>query len=119
MKETYQTKDNPINGNCLAACLASIFEDDIDSYPELPNDHTWAKIMNEYLIKTHGVYMFPTTTDKPSDFIVGFHLIVGDNEISGCTHCVVGLNGQVFFNPSKSGNPITNLRYLLLVKHII
>jgi hypothetical protein len=119
MKEVYQTRDNTVDGNCLAACLASIFEDDIDSYPEIPNEPTWAEIMNKHLIEKHGVYLFPVTTSDPELYLKGYHLVVGDNVSHGCTHCMVGFNGQVVFNPSLSGNEITNHRYLLLVKHIL
>lgn len=118
MKPVYQTKDNPTDGNCLAACLASIFEDNIDDYPEVPNDHTWVRIMNGFLIERHGVYMFPVTSEDPHLYFKGYHLIIGDNKASDCTHCMVGKDGVLVFNPSRSGNEITNFRYVLLVKHI-
>lgn len=118
MKPVYQTRDNPIDGNCLAACLASIFEDDINSYPEVPNDHTWCDVMNEYLLKSHGVYMVSITTNEPHGFLLGHHLIIGDNEISNCGHCVVGFDGKEVHNPSKSNNKITNLRYVFLAKKL-
>jgi len=94
MKPVYQTKDNSIDGNCLAASLASIFEDDIDSYPEISDDEYWLDEINDYLIPTHECYILVIQSKEPENCIRGYHLMLGVNENLGCGHCMVGLNGE-------------------------
>lgn len=117
MKPVYQTRDNPIEGNCLAASLASIFEDDIDSYPEISDDAHWLNEINDHLISVHGCYILVIRSDEPGNCIKGYHLIFGVNENLGCGHCMVGLDGKTVFNPSRGDDPLSDIQYGVLVKY--
>lgn len=117
MKPVYQTKDNPIDGNCLAASLASIFENDIESYPEILDEPYWLDQINDHLIEKQGYYIAILRSDEPENHIKGYHLVFGMNEKFQCSHCMVGLNGKTVFDPSKADNPLTDIQYGIIVKY--
>lgn len=122
MKPVFQTIDNEINGNCLAACLASIFEDDINSYPSMSDldlgETFWMDAINDHL-KSKGYYIITTACDKPEYYIKGYHLVLGAHKNSNVGHCTVGLNGKVVHDPSKYKPILDNIHYGLLIKLII
>jgi hypothetical protein len=97
-------------GNCIAACLASIFELPLDAVPDfaesLPKGE-WLQELDLWL-GTRGLYpilidLSKSNTDyRPS----GYHLtstnsprLEKDNPQDG--HMVVGLNGRIVHNPNK------------------
>ena len=47
MKFIKQTISSNKNGNCLAACIASLLEKNINDFPEIPNNEKWFDSMNE------------------------------------------------------------------------
>ncbi len=95
VKQTIWTEND---GNCIAACLASILENDINSYPHLPNNQEWYPILAEYL-HTLGYNLILIDNPYPVA-LAGYHLICGINPTSNLVHCIVGKNGEPFFDPS-------------------
>jgi hypothetical protein len=53
MKPVTQTiladEDNPMRGNCFAACLASLLELEIDQVPHVMEHDDWRELTNEWL----------------------------------------------------------------------
>jgi hypothetical protein len=106
----YQTKfwdGRPGSGNCLAASLASILNINIDEVPELNSSpFNWRARINDFLSK-FNLFILPLPYIAYKDIVKGFHLIIGktgfkftyQEKIYDLTHCVVGLDGQVHFDP--------------------
>ena len=110
MKPVYQTKfggssDPPEEqGNCLAACLASIFEltlDEVPDFGEHLDNGTWFTILQQWLSK-RNLYMFTWTLE--SGYPLGIHMLATKstylaNPDDG--HLVVIDNGRIVHNPNK------------------
>lgn len=115
IKQTIHTEND---GNCLAACLASILENNIDDYPQLPNNGTWYEIINKHL---HDIgYNLVLIEGPHTSALHGYHLIIGDSETTEKLHCVVGKNGIVVHDPSPYRNhnsqPLKNIYYGIISK---
>jgi hypothetical protein len=49
MKPVKQTDTSPTDGNCFAACVASLLEQDLESVPNFCAEKEWVKLFDEYL----------------------------------------------------------------------
>ena len=103
MKPVFQNRFGKGEGNCLAACLASIFEVPIESIPEFAED-PWYNQFEEYMISTFGLQPAEIVIDqcdgwKPK----GFHLISGNSPRGDYKHAVVGKNGEPVHDPYEGG----------------
>lgn len=117
MKPTYQTRHGHVNGNCLEACLASILEVDINTFPTTSNDN-WLEEMNNHLIEAHGLFIHTFSCNEPEIFIKGYHLVFAQHRERKLAHAMVGLNGKVFFNPDGGKHAAYNdLEYGVLAKY--
>lgn len=91
MKLVYQTKFGDPEGNCFAACVASILECEITELPDfddLPEGCNWLEWFNEHLApKGYGVISatVPLHAYVPS----GAHFIAAGPGHRGIKHCVV------------------------------
>ena len=104
MKPVYQTNNSIIDGNCLVACIASIFENKIEDYPDLPLDAGWLDKINEYLIEKEDCYICLVGVNNYTKHLVkGYHLILVDIVGQEKGHCLVGKDAEIVFNPSKHG----------------
>lgn len=56
MKPVYQTISNSINGNCLAAMVASILELSIEEVPNFVEADDWFVAMQEFMLKHGYIY---------------------------------------------------------------
>ena len=110
MKPICQTKFGE-QGNCMAACIASILEISIDDVPEMDCkicDNTefhkaWHTILNEWLFKKYGLSYMELKIDYPWIKNLGYHIICGDSpRLNGIQHAVVGLNGKMVHDPFPS-----------------
>lgn len=115
IKQTIETSED---GNCLAASVASILENNINDYPTLPNSGEWYIVMNDYL---HSLgYNLLLIQGVHKSALVGYYLMIGYNPLSGHLHCIVGLNGQVAHDPStkrdKNSKPLEDVYYGFIVK---
>jgi hypothetical protein len=119
MTPIYQSIDDTKDGNCLAACLASIFEKDITYFPEREiyrrDKRDWVTVINDYLIPM-GVYLMLDKTNKVTP--IGYHLIIGTVEGEKHEHCQVGLNGKVVHEPSLDPWELVDVYYGVFVKII-
>ena len=86
------------DGNCLAACIASLLEIDIDSVPN-PHSENWQNELNEWLVENHGIYIL--TVGFFDKEIVPVALLSG---------YIIGRNGKVVHDPL----PYSGLTYDLI-----
>ena len=92
MIPVYQTIISPVNGNCLAACVASILEVSLDEVPQHIQDKNYFLDLSHYL-ESKG-YEF--SGDAWKGHPVYDHLILGrkyDNDRLICEGVFPGVNG--------------------------
>ena len=101
MKPVYQTIVEAGNGNCMAACLASILELEIEDMPNYHGLH-WFQAWQEFLLG-HG-YQLVIMEIIEGVAPKGYHLISGKSVRGDWNHVVVGRDGVLVHDP----NPDTN-----------
>jgi len=102
------------DGNCLAACIASICEVPLDDVPqptreELASVEQW----HLYLVRLHegflwarGVYLLPVsylTNTAQSVAPMGYSILTGRSPRTGGYHSVVCFDGEVVHDPHPQG----------------
>ncbi len=110
MKPVQQTRLGK-EGNCFAACLASILELPLEAIPDLMDSrcNTWLEKYNDWLLDSFRLYLWnlAPASDLPSGVVCmathmcqqpAFHLIGGKSE-RGRMHSVVGFQGKLVFDP--------------------
>lgn len=114
MKPVSQTKFGQ-EGNCLMACIASIFEVPLDSLPDLEamKDRDWFRVMNATL-ETFGVKAFSVGNSKDRLAPSGYHIAVGQSP-RDLQHAVVMLDGKLAHDPHPSRDGIRSVDYYLLI----
>jgi hypothetical protein len=90
------------NGNCFAACLASILEVPMHVVPDFGGDDVWLGNAQSFLAG-FGLYYIQVPPDDPAlwnAFTSGevFHTIEGTSPRGG-QHAVVGRNGEMVHDP--------------------
>jgi hypothetical protein len=112
MKPVTQTKFGHGEGNCFAACIASLLHTSIDDVPNLQGDETWRTYIDrvhEWLSEIGLAYIevkrggFETCASD----MWGYHLICGDGPRKRETgqiiqHAVVGCAGRILWDPHPS-----------------
>lgn len=112
MKAVDQTKtlDGGQRGNCLAACLASIFEVEISEVPPLeelaPGEWkvamaVWAEANGKRLIKK-----------QPGDYAPGVHYIAVGLSDRGNRHATVALDGSIVHDPHADRMGLETFEYI-------
>lgn len=114
-----QTKFGYPNGNCLAACLASIFEIPIDNVPDFGNRSDWYDNFTIWCIYKFELYPIDVTIAsceagniKPT----GYHIINGTSKNGDFHHSVVGRDGELFHDPHPDGALKEPKSYTLFVR---
>jgi hypothetical protein len=102
MKPVYQTKFAKPDGNCHAACLASIFEIPLESIPSWGCSSFWYDHFKKWMIENFDlqpidieIESFESIMWKPH----GYHIINGPSVNGDFWHSVVGLNGEIVHDP--------------------
>ena len=97
-----------INGNCFAACIASIFEIKIIEAPNLmpeplTDGDTQTDILNKWLYNYNLKYIEigVAPIKKVVDLLNGvYHVIIGRSPLNkNLDHCVVGCGGIIIHDP--------------------
>jgi hypothetical protein len=116
MKPISQTKFG-MKGNCFSACIASIFEIELNDAPDLmPNENIKGeeqdKILNEWLRKYNLKYIeVRFQNDKVEKFLLCvYHFIIGTSPRNkDIDHCVVGLGGKMIYDPHPDKTGVVGL----------
>lgn len=111
-----QTKFGSKEGNCFAACLASLLEISIEEIPDFFNtEKYWSIICNEYL-KTKGL-CFIDIGFQNSDIQYwvlnsGFSILTGRSSRHDCLHSVVAYQGKIIHDPHPDNTGITEVEMI-------
>jgi len=107
MKAVQQTRFGYPDGNCHAACLASIFEIGIDEVPYFGIDDEWYDRFTDFMITRFGLQPIDLdveTFDRSEWALVGYHLINGKSPRGDFHHSIVGLGGEPIHDPYPGGD---------------
>ncbi len=127
MIKVYQTKYG-LEGNCFAACIASLFDVVINEIPFLSDyQDDWdeyLKALNLVLRNKFGVVLVYGELNDWEDylkenFIDSYYIVSGDSN-KGLGHAVIYKNGELFHNPNNLGTEIINEKiiYVFLKLHL-
>lgn len=114
-----QTKINDDDGDCWAACVASIFEIDparvVDIHsPAARQRHWWFTVLDWLKPANLGMIRLPHGADVPSGYTV---LSVDSTLFPDATHAVVCLDGDVIFDPNPDAGERDNADYMAAAHH--
>lgn len=117
MIKVKQTKFGNKHGNCLAACLASLLNANINDICTIHDGRNWFKDLNKWLIDTYGLYMVVVRGNYQFP-PVGYHMIWGTSpRYKDVDHSVIGYNGKTVFDPHPSNSGLAIKREcVVLVK---
>jgi hypothetical protein len=116
MKPIYQTRDGK-DGDCLRACIASLFEVDLEQIPDFGAAvGQWLRLesfMNERNMRPLG--FSPMNFTPPYN---AYYLIWGVGP-RGARHSCIGLNGEIVHDPhpSSAGLQIID-QYVIFVSFV-
>lgn len=111
MKPVMQTKFGDKEGNCWAACLASIFECKIEDIPEM-NENNWIRKTNDFLANRELYYVEIESKDNEylTTWLIGYHCLIGKSPRGNFQHAVVGFCGEVVHDPHPDNTGLDNIK---------
>ncbi len=121
MNFVFQTKFGK-EGNCFAACVASLLEIDIDKVPFFGEDEEWSvyeDTINRFLKNEHNLFLWSDEFENWKEF-VEFHfqdfayIVSGDSNLVGFEHAVIYKNGKQEHNPNNSGVELINIKHIYI-----
>lgn len=108
VKPVEQTILSPPDGNCFAACVASILELPVESVPNFRTEgHGWWHEWQRWL-EPHNLALLGWSSDDlgddevRADTLRGYTICTvryGPKQKDGISHSVVALNGKIVWNP--------------------
>lgn len=106
MKPVQQTKTGPLRGDCLAACVATIFEVRISELPDL-SELVWHSNLRRWLHEKQLSFVYlecgdiigATAPDGLSIACYTFYVSEGQHAFEKRTHCVVANDGITLWDP--------------------
>ncbi len=114
MKPVDQTKFGEVEGNCLAACVASIFEIGIADVPDLSGDDWWSFL--RAWCHRRGFYPVLIEAGATDRFLLGFAIKSGRSPRGKWDHAVVALKGEMVHDPHHDRTGIlTTIDWIIFV----
>lgn len=119
MKPVFQTKlhSETINGNCLAACIASLIECTIEEQPHYEDLENWSSAMRKFL-ESKG-YTFDGTArsyeSEGYEGVDGYVIMCGKSPRGEFGHCVIYKDGSIH-DPHPSNHRLLTEDYFFLIK---
>jgi len=116
MRPVYQTMLGSPDGNCLAACIASLLEVPIEGLPN-PKQSGWFTQWNVWLTAQHGVYLVRLPAGFADDMspLQGYYIANG-LAARGLRHSVVYRDGRLCHDPHPEGRGLDEVDdYMVLV----
>ena len=105
MKPIHQTKFGPTDGNCLAACLASIFEVHIDSITSFGRTPAWYEEFEHYMMSTFKIQPVDLNISSLEGWTPkGYYLVAGKSPRGNYDHSIVAKDGKLVHDPFPSGH---------------
>lgn len=92
-------------GNCFAACIASLLEVPIAEVPNFVDSDEWPFNFQKWLRERGFFYLLTEVNAGDIEAWVGlggYHVINGQGPRENCRHSVVGLAGEMVFDPHPS-----------------
>jgi hypothetical protein len=120
MKKVFQTDQRDDTGDCVRACIASIFERDIETVPnfwlETQNSVDFWSYLNNWSKSELGCssILMKLFKDSHKDFIDGLLCVAIGESSQGFEHAVVWKDGMIH-NPSKNGGELSQEPKLFLI----
>jgi hypothetical protein len=105
-----KTLENSERGNCLAACVASIFDLEIDDVPQFEEmtTKTWRKALEDFAAELGYGVAQEVAQYQPQ----GHYLIIGRNA-AGVRHACVGCDGAVVHDPHKERPGLASIEFVI------
>lgn len=121
MKPVHQTIFGEKKGNCLQACLSSIFGVPIYSFPHFQSEKSgWYEAFSQHMIERFGLQPVELEiSDSPGWLWIpkGYHLVNGKSPRGDFYHSVVGKNGNIVHDPHPDGTGLkTRESFTVFVK---
>ena len=101
MKPVKQTKLGPPDGNCFAACVASIFEVPLDDVPNFIETDNWQNALDEWL-NERGMCSLSILPFEKEIKPRGYSILSGIPREKTVEHCVVAWDGVMVWDPSPT-----------------
>lgn len=112
MKKVFQTKFHGENsrGNCLAACLASVFDLSISDLPEfeMMERDEWIHVMLTWL-EDRGYDLDVFRTNPGGELAKGTYYMAIGKSPRGIDHCVVYRDGFMVHDPHPQGGGLVKV----------
>lgn len=106
VKPQTQTIFGSENGNCFAACVASILNLPVEEVPNFCALENWVERTNDWLAPRGFFFLSVSIPEEEAVLLhlkrAGYHLIMGE-AARGCLHSVVGFAGRTIHDPHPSG----------------
>lgn len=101
MRPVYQTRFGEPDGNCLEACIASIFE--LDEIPWFGRRADWYDNYQDFMAE-FGLQVLTVEIEPVKELWTptGYHIISGTG-LRGIEHSVVGRAGRAIHDPYPGG----------------
>lgn len=120
MKLVMQTKFGYPDGNCLAACLASIFEIDIEDIPDFGYDKHWWKRFRDWMLERFklNIVNLRVSPDLNTDWVLlpeGYYIANGKSP-RGLMHSVVCKDEDFAHDPHPEGGWVKVESFTFFVK---
>lgn len=117
MKPVYQTKFGAEEGNCFAACLASLLEVDIDIIPDFYYLYK-SDWYNRFLEWLEQFDLTAVIFDSlPFGFPLNYYYLVGGISERGIMHSCVAHSGKIVHDPYPGGNGFNDiLDYTIFIR---
>lgn len=109
MKPVYQTKFGDKEGNCFAACLASLLEIPLEDVPDFYAQHRsgWYIAFNAWL-RQFGL-MPVMFNDLAEYFPLDAYYLVGGESERGIPHSCIARNGVIVHDPFPDGKGLKTI----------
>lgn len=98
---TLQTDRSAYSGNCMAACIATLFPVTLNEVPSLPGEwENWAMDLSDWFAKRLGKWLVPVQVQREMLPIFGDSMLIVSIQLTtGGRHAVIVKRDRVIFDP--------------------
>lgn len=121
IKQTkFYNKELNTRGNCLTACIASLFDMNIEDVPFFIEEPDYPYNVEHFIenngYKLEGTGILSKIKEEYKDFngIDGYYIAVGMGN-RGVYHCCIYKDGEMVHDPHPSNDGIQSIEYIYLI----